>query len=395
MFAAGPNMFGMAAYGPQGGYRSPWQQGPSWQQSGVSSDAYVDRVLRPSDEENFTAAGLIPYRKKDGVVELLLPREKPWNSFINGYDPLAWNTLGGKRVMREDGTSDATAVRCFLEAVGDAPGCPKQGEVYDLLSNSFYLWYPLGKFALILAEVTDGSLDEFPSKFAAHKESNPQEELKTLSSGMKKWSKQIDSLEWVAGSKLVPDPSFEVSDLFGGMLKLSRFADFLTGKLDPAEAFPKGSSPPKPPNGEKGGSGKGKSTKKGWGKGKDGKGKGKDKGGKGGMMMKGYGKMAPQSYAGKGMHMMQMGPPMPAPMHMSPAPPFQQGSEEMQRQMYGEQLYILVLPMCPSPYLAQKITGMLLELPNDELVFSLQNRDELTRRVEEAMEVLKEDGIAD
>eukprot|EP00930_Biecheleria_cincta_P034796 TRINITY_DN23998_c0_g1_i1.p1 TRINITY_DN23998_c0_g1~~TRINITY_DN23998_c0_g1_i1.p1 ORF type:complete len:393 (+),score=98.52 TRINITY_DN23998_c0_g1_i1:86-1264(+) len=392
MFAAGPNMFGMPAYG-QGAFHPPWQQSGGWQQSGTSSDAYVEKVLRPADEENYTAAGLIPYRKKNGVVELLLPREKPWNSFINGYDPLAWSTLGGKRVMREDRSADATAVRCFLEAVGDAPGCPTQGQVYDLLADSFYLWYPLGKFALILAEVTDGSLDDFPSKFASHKEGRPSEEQQTLSSGMKKWRKQVESLEWVPGSKLVPEPRFEVSDLFGGMLKLSRFADILTGKLDPAEAWPKGSYQPRQQSADSGGNGKGKNKGKGWGKGKEGKGKGKD-GGKGGMM-KSFGKMAPQPYAGKGMAMMHLAPPMPAPMYTSPAPPFQQGSEEMQRQMYGEQLYVLVLPMAPSPYLAQKITGMLLELPTDELILSLQSRDELSRRVEEAMEVLKEDGLTD
>lgn len=64
------------------------------------------------------------------------------------------------------------------------------------------------------------------------------------------------------------------------------------------------------------------------------------------------------------MPMMQL-PMAPAPPLPVYTPPFQPGSEEMQRQMHGEQLYVLVLPLAPSPYLAQKITGMLLELPEN------------------------------
>mmetsp|Transcript_53574 Transcript_53574/g.120813 ORF Transcript_53574/g.120813 Transcript_53574/m.120813 type:complete len:109 (-) Transcript_53574:124-450(-) len=85
---------------------------------------------------------------------------------------------------------------------------------------------------------------------------------------------------------------------------------------------------------------------------------------------------------GKGM---MMGPMM--------MPGYEQNSAEMQRQLYGEQLYMLVQPMASSPYLAQKITGMLLELPQNELLLNLTNQEELHRRVTEAMEVLKEDGV--
>merc|ERR1719188_214603 len=67
---------------------------------------------------------------------------------------------------------------------------------------------------------------------------------------------------------------------------------------------------------------------------------------------------------------------------------------EMQRQLYGEQLYMLVQPLSPSPYLAQKITGMLLELPQNELLLNLTNQEELGRRVQEALDVLREDGVA-
>merc|ERR1719482_2294438 len=74
---------------------------------------------------------------------------------------------------------------------------------------------------------------------------------------------------------------------------------------------------------------------------------------------------------------------------------FQQpeNSAEMQRQIYGEQLYLLVNPMAPSPYFAQKITGMLLELPENELMLNLTDAGELQRRVSEALEVLQEDGV--
>merc|ERR1711920_965097 len=96
---------------------------------------------------------------------------------------------------------------------------------------------------------------------------------------------------------------------------------------------------------------------------------------------------------GKGMPMMYSpgkGMPMMSPMFY---PTYDQNSAEMQRQMYGEQLYVLVQPLAPSPYLAQKITGMLLELPQEELMMNLTNQEELHRRVREALEVLREDGI--
>merc|ERR1719324_1800108 len=94
-----------------------------------------------------------------------------------------------------------------------------------------------------------------------------------------------------------------------------------------------------------------------------------------------------------------MQPPMPmGPMgQMSPQMASMYGNtqspSELQRQMYGEQLYLMVQPLSPSPYLAQKITGMLLELPQNELMLNLTNQEELRKRVEEAVEVLKEDGV--
>jgi len=370
------------------------------QPGGLSSDAYVDKTLRPMDAEHYSAAGLIPYRRREGRVELLLAREKPWNSFINAYDPLSWNVFGGKRVTNQERSSEVTAIRCFHEAVDKVADVPSQADLFAMMGGGFYLWYPMGKFALLFLEVEDGSFDDLPNKFATAKEANPNEEFRILPMGVKKWTKQIELLEWVPGADLYPDVKFVASDLLSNMLKVSRFQDFLTGKFVPAETWPKGSYPlPQPP--EEGANGKGKGKSKGKGKGwyKGGGKGGKDKGGKDGMMMKGgYGKMGdvPPMYSGqKGMPMMQMPPPMPMyNAAAAPPTPFQAGSEEMQRQMYGEQLYVLVLPLSPSPYLAQKITGMLLELPTNELLLNLQDQEELTRRVKEALDVLKEDGIA-
>jgi len=406
-----PNVGGMGCMGGMGNVNVGMY---NMQPGGLSSDAYVDKNLRPLDAEHYSAAGLVPYRKRPGGVELLLCREKPWNSFINGYDPLAWNVFGGKRVSRQERSVEVTAVRCFREAVCDFDAAPTDEALYNLVPSGFYMWYPLGKFALILVEVEDGSMDDLPEKFAEAKEASPNEEFRILPMGVKKWKKQIELLEWVPGENLVPDAKFDVSDLLANMLKVAKFVDFLGGRLDPAEVWPKGSHPPIS-NGltDLGGKGKGRSKGDSWGgmengyrqgkgKSKDswsdsngfgdkGKGKGKNKGkGKGG-----YGKMAAPSVSfGKGVPLMQMPPPPPMPVYTAPPPPtMQPGSEEMQRQMYGEQLYVLVLPLSPSPYLAQKITGMLLELPQNELVLNLTNPDELQQRVAEALDVLKADGV--
>merc|ERR1719343_728534 len=75
-----------------------------------------------------------------------------------------------------------------------------------------------------------------------------------------------------------------------------------------------------------------------------------------------------------------MGNTMPPIMYSS----YEQNSMEMQRQMYGEQLYIMVQPLVPGAYIAQKITGMLLELPQNELMMNLTNPEEMHRRVQEA-----------
>merc|ERR1712032_1177348 len=58
-----------------------------------------------------------------------------------------------------------------------------------------------------------------------------------------------------------------------------------------------------------------------------------------------------------------------------------------QKQMLGERLYPLIDAMHPE--LASKITGMLLEIDNSELLHMLESRDSLNSKVEEAVAVLQ------
>jgi hypothetical protein len=385
-----------------------YQNGPGVMPGGLSADSYLDRRLRALDAEHFSAAGLLPYRKgSDGSIELLFALERPWNSFNQSYDPLGWNIFGGKRIPRQERESVATAIRIFTDAVGQANGAPAQDVMYRLMANSFTVWYALGKFVLLMVEVSDEDLGaDFPDKYAEWKKAQGSEEFSTTPQGYKKWTKQIDAVEWVNASDLL-EPKKEVSDLLNNIMQINGFRDFLEGKLDPETAFAEADANPNK------GRGGGKSSGKGGGKGKHGKGKGDSKGGKGwkesgwnesgwkGGMGKG-GKGMPM-YEQKGGYMAgpmpnfsaPMGGPSPmgAPMAMV-YPSYDQNSMEMQRQMYGEQLYLMVQPMSPSPYLAQKITGMLLELPQNELMMNLTHQEELRKRVMEALDVLKEDGIA-
>lgn len=58
-----------------------------------------------------------------------------------------------------------------------------------------------------------------------------------------------------------------------------------------------------------------------------------------------------------------------------------------QKQMLGERLFPLIHPMYP--LLAGKITGMLLEIDNSELLHMLVHNESLKAKVEEAMAVLQ------
>merc|ERR1719375_1971347 len=86
------------------------------------------------------------------------------------------------------------------------------------------------------------------------------------------------------------------------------------------------------------------------------------------------------------------------PVDMHPAMNAFSQSKEFQRQMTGEKLYPMVLSSrhltfsTDKDYLAQRITGMLLELPQNELMRVFTYPEELRMRVKESLEVLKEDG---
>jgi len=66
---------------------------------------------------------------------------------------------------------------------------------------------------------------------------------------------------------------------------------------------------------------------------------------------------------------------------LSEAPP------QEQKQMLGERLFPLISQMYPD--LAGKITGMLLEIDNSELLHMLESRESLKAKVEEAVAVLQ------
>lgn len=58
-----------------------------------------------------------------------------------------------------------------------------------------------------------------------------------------------------------------------------------------------------------------------------------------------------------------------------------------QKQMLGERLYPLIAVMHPEE--AGKITGMLLEIDNSELLHMLEHQESLKAKVEEAVAVLQ------
>ena len=64
-----------------------------------------------------------------------------------------------------------------------------------------------------------------------------------------------------------------------------------------------------------------------------------------------------------------------------------QASAADQKQMLGERLFPLIQQTHPD--LAGKITGMLLEIDNSELLHMLEFRDALAAKVEEAVSVLQ------
>merc|ERR1712158_60161 len=76
-----------------------------------------------------------------------------------------------------------------------------------------------------------------------------------------------------------------------------------------------------------------------------------------------------------------------APMAAAPTPVMAQPPPSEQKQMLGERLFPLIQQWHPE--LAGKITGMLLEIDNSELVHMLEHQESLKAKVEEAVVVLQ------
>mmetsp|Transcript_32875 Transcript_32875/g.85110 ORF Transcript_32875/g.85110 Transcript_32875/m.85110 type:complete len:164 (-) Transcript_32875:278-769(-) len=119
-------------------------------------------------------------------------------------------------------------------------------------------------------------------------------------------------------------------------------------------------------------------------------------GGKGGPMgMMNMGMMRPMMQMQQGMQ--KGGPMQQASIQMPPAPA-QGGSQlsaaslaaappTVQKQMLGEKLYPAISRL--QPEMAGKITGMMLEMDNSELLILLESESQLKAKVDEAMRVLQ------
>merc|ERR1712183_244434 len=83
----------------------------------------------------------------------------------------------------------------------------------------------------------------------------------------------------------------------------------------------------------------------------------------------------------------QVPQPMPAPEGALTASALASASPDMQKNMIGERLYPLIHNS--QPELAGKITGMLLEMDNSELLHLLESPDALNHKITEALQVLK------
>jgi len=70
------------------------------------------------------------------------------------------------------------------------------------------------------------------------------------------------------------------------------------------------------------------------------------------------------------------------PAMLASAPP------QEQKQMLGERLYPLIQRICKEPDVTGKITGMMLEMDNAELLMMFENEELLQAKVNEATSVL-------
>jgi polyadenylate-binding protein len=94
-----------------------------------------------------------------------------------------------------------------------------------------------------------------------------------------------------------------------------------------------------------------------------------------------------------GMMPMQPEVVMPAPHEPLTIKALAAAPEEMRKQMIGERLFPLI--KVEQPQLAGKITGMLLEMDNGELIHLLESQQALHEKIQEAMQVLQAHPEAD
>merc|ERR1719326_1149582 len=125
----------------------------------------------------------------------------------------------------------------------------------------------------------------------------------------------------------------------------------------------------------------------------------------GGMMGGKPGMGGPMGMGGPGKGGMQQPRPMGAPMQprpmgmMQPTPQPAGGMNTsslanappgMQKQMLGEKIFPMISRIHPE--MAGKITGMMLEMDNSELLMLLESPDQLKAKVDEALRVLEGSG---
>jgi polyadenylate-binding protein len=88
------------------------------------------------------------------------------------------------------------------------------------------------------------------------------------------------------------------------------------------------------------------------------------------------------------MGMMPVGAPQQPAGGMGPSSSLANAPPGMQKQMLGEKIFPMISRLHPE--MAGKITGMMLEMDNSELLMLLETPDLLKGKVDEALRVLQE-----